>query len=63
MSPIRSQVIVEPILSEGGDKHASPRFFKELVKIAHRHNAYFIVDEGTFIFVWLGYIFPLADHC
>lgn len=38
-------VIVEPILSEGGDKHASHSFFRSLRLIAKKHDAYFIVDE------------------
>ncbi|WVQ75107.1 4-aminobutyrate aminotransferase [Cryptococcus sp. DSM 104548] len=38
-------VIIEPILSEGGDKHASPHFFRSLRLIAKKHGAYFIVDE------------------
>jgi 4-aminobutyrate aminotransferase/(S)-3-amino-2-methylpropionate transaminase len=38
-------VIVEPILSEGGDKHASPLFFRTVRKIAADFNAAFIVDE------------------
>ncbi|KAK4686089.1 hypothetical protein P7C73_g4046, partial [Tremellales sp. Uapishka_1] len=38
-------VIVEPILSEGGDKHASASFFREIRRIAKKHGAFFIVDE------------------
>ncbi|OCF37150.1 4-aminobutyrate aminotransferase [Kwoniella heveanensis BCC8398] len=38
-------VIIEPILSEGGDKHASPAFFRSLRLIAKKHGAFFIVDE------------------
>nr|ODN95555.1 4-aminobutyrate aminotransferase [Cryptococcus depauperatus CBS 7855] len=38
-------VIVEPILSEGGDKHASPSFFRSLRLIARKHGAFFIADE------------------
>jgi 4-aminobutyrate aminotransferase/(S)-3-amino-2-methylpropionate transaminase len=38
-------VIIEPILSEGGDKHASPSFFRSLRLIAKEHGAFFIVDE------------------
>ncbi|KAG8844240.1 4-aminobutyrate transaminase [Tulasnella sp. 330] len=38
-------VIVEPILSEGGDKHASPHFFRSIRAIAKKHGAFFIVDE------------------
>jgi 4-aminobutyrate aminotransferase/(S)-3-amino-2-methylpropionate transaminase len=38
-------VIIEPILSEGGDCHASPNFFRQLRLIAKKHGAFFIVDE------------------
>ncbi|KAL1413286.1 4-aminobutyrate transaminase [Vanrija albida] len=38
-------VIIEPILSEGGDCHASPEYFRQLRLIAKKHGAYFIVDE------------------
>jgi 4-aminobutyrate aminotransferase-like enzyme len=38
-------VIIEPILSEGGDKHASPAFFRALRLIAKKHGVFFIVDE------------------
>lgn len=38
-------VIVEPILSEGGDKHASAPFFRSIRAIAKKHGAFFIVDE------------------
>ncbi|WWD20158.1 4-aminobutyrate aminotransferase [Kwoniella shandongensis] len=38
-------VIIEPILSEGGDKHASNSFFRSLRLIAKKHDAFFIVDE------------------
>lgn len=38
-------VIIEPVLSEGGDKHASPAYFRSLRRIAKKHGAYFIVDE------------------
>ena len=38
-------VIIEPILSEGGDKHASPEFFRSLRLIARKHDAFFIADE------------------
>lgn len=38
-------VIIEPVLSEGGDKHASPAYFRQLRQIAKKHGAYFIVDE------------------
>ena len=32
-------------MSEGGDKHASPAYFRSLRQIAKKHGAYFIVDE------------------
>ncbi|WWC65717.1 4-aminobutyrate aminotransferase [Kwoniella dejecticola CBS 10117] len=38
-------VIIEPILSEGGDRHASNEYFRQLRLIAKKHGAYFIVDE------------------
>jgi 4-aminobutyrate aminotransferase/(S)-3-amino-2-methylpropionate transaminase len=38
-------VIVEPVLSEGGDLHASPEFFKNLQKACKDFDAAFIVDE------------------
>lgn len=38
-------VIVEPILSEGGDCHASPEFFRSLRLLARKHGAFFIADE------------------
>lgn len=38
-------VIIEPILSEGGDLHASPNFFRQLRLIARKHGAFFIADE------------------
>ena len=38
-------VIIEPILSEGGDKHASPSYFRQLRSISKKHGAFFIVDE------------------
>lgn len=43
-SPVAA-VIIEPILSEGGDKHASPEFFRSLRLIARKHGSFFIVDE------------------
>lgn len=43
-SPVAA-VIIEPILSEGGDKHASPAYFRQLRALAKKHGAYFIVDE------------------
>ncbi|OCF61921.1 4-aminobutyrate aminotransferase [Kwoniella mangroviensis CBS 10435] len=38
-------VIIEPILSEGGDRHASNNYFRQLRLIAKKHGAFFIVDE------------------
>jgi 4-aminobutyrate aminotransferase / (S)-3-amino-2-methylpropionate transaminase len=38
-------LIVEPIQGEGGDRHASPAFFRELRSLAKRHEVAFIVDE------------------
>ena len=38
-------VMVEPIQSEGGDNHASPKFFQGLREITKRNNVLFIVDE------------------
>jgi len=38
-------VIIEPIASEGGDKHASPDFFKGLRKITKENGVSLIVDE------------------
>ncbi|BEJ12516.1 hypothetical protein CspHIS471_0209760 [Cutaneotrichosporon sp. HIS471] len=38
-------VIIEPILSEGGDRHASNNFYRQLRLIARKHDAFFIVDE------------------
>lgn len=38
-------VIIEPILSEGGDRHASNNFYRQLRLIAKKHDAFFIVDE------------------
>lgn len=38
-------VIIEPVLAEGGDKHASDDYFRQLRLIAKKHGAYFIVDE------------------
>lgn len=37
--------IVEPIQSEGGDKHASPQFFRNLQVITKKHGIMLIVDE------------------
>ncbi|XP_003385623.1 PREDICTED: 4-aminobutyrate aminotransferase, mitochondrial-like isoform X2 [Amphimedon queenslandica] len=38
-------VIVEPIQSEGGDKHGSPYFFKGLQHLCKKYGAALIVDE------------------
>ena len=38
-------VLVEPIQGEGGDRHASPQFFRALRTLAKRYGASFIVDE------------------
>lgn len=38
-------LIVEPIQSEGGDKHASPRFFQGLRDLTKKHGILMIVDE------------------
>ena len=38
-------MIVEPIQSEGGDRHASSAFFRELRRLALEKNVFFIVDE------------------
>ncbi|KAL8809159.1 MAG: hypothetical protein Q9200_003665 [Gallowayella weberi] len=38
-------VIIEPIQSEGGDNHASPRFFQGLRALTLRHNTLLIIDE------------------
>lgn len=38
-------VIAEPIQSEGGDRHLSPRFLSELQSLAHANDALFVLDE------------------
>jgi 4-aminobutyrate aminotransferase/(S)-3-amino-2-methylpropionate transaminase len=38
-------IIIEPIQSEGGDRHASPDFFRKIRNIAYEQNITFIVDE------------------
>ena len=38
-------IIIEPVLSEGGDLHASNKFFRELRNICAKFNTTFIVDE------------------
>ncbi|BGP36178.1 4-aminobutyrate transaminase [Rhodotorula kratochvilovae] len=43
-SPVAA-LIVEPIQSEGGDRHASSAFFRGLRRITKQHGVFFIVDE------------------
>lgn len=43
-SPVAA-LIVEPIQAEGGDRHASPAFFRGLQAITKKHGVFFIVDE------------------
>ena len=38
-------VLVEPMQSEGGDRHASPAFFRKVQELAGAAGAAFIVDE------------------
>lgn len=38
-------LVVEPIQSEGGDRHALPYFFRELRRITKENNVAFICDE------------------
>ena len=38
-------LIVEPIQGEGGDRHASPEFFRALRRLCTEHGVAFIVDE------------------
>lgn len=38
-------LIIEPVLSEGGDLHASKDFFKGLQRLCKQHEAAFMVDE------------------
>lgn len=38
-------LIVEPIQGEGGDRHASPAFFRELRALCTRYEVVFVVDE------------------
>ncbi|EPS42660.1 hypothetical protein H072_3423 [Dactylellina haptotyla CBS 200.50] len=40
-----SAAVIEPIQSEGGDFHASPKFFQGLREITKKHNVLLIVDE------------------
>lgn len=38
-------ILVEPIQSEGGDRHASPAFFRGVQKLARQAGAAFVLDE------------------
>ena len=38
-------IVVEPIQGEGGDRHASPAFFRALQRLAKQYGALLIVDE------------------
>lgn len=38
-------VLVEPVQSEGGDRHASPAFFQAVQRLAKRAGAAFVLDE------------------
>lgn len=38
-------LIVEPIQGEGGDRHASPDFFRRLQRLLDEHGVAFIIDE------------------
>jgi len=38
-------MIIEPVQAEGGDKHASPEFFRRLRDVAAKRKVAFIVDE------------------
>lgn len=38
-------LIVEPIQGEGGDRHASPAYFRALRALCRRHECLFIADE------------------
>jgi 4-aminobutyrate aminotransferase/(S)-3-amino-2-methylpropionate transaminase len=38
-------ILVEPVQSEGGDRHASAAFFRGVQELALRENAAFILDE------------------
>lgn len=60
-------MIIEPILSEGGDLHASPSFFRKLRELTSKRGVFFICDEvqtgagatGTF---WAHEKWQLAEH-
>ncbi len=38
-------VVVEPVQSEGGDRHASASFFRSVQRLAHEAGAAFMLDE------------------
>lgn len=38
-------VLIEPVQSEGGDRHASPAFYRGVQALAHQAGAAFILDE------------------
>jgi 4-aminobutyrate aminotransferase/(S)-3-amino-2-methylpropionate transaminase len=38
-------IIIEPVQSEGGDNHATPKFFQGLRALTRKHNILMIVDE------------------
>src|SRR4051794_18291990 len=59
-------VIVEPIQGEGGDRHASAEFFKEVRRLTRAYEAAFIVDEvqtggGATGALWAHEAWGLAD--
>jgi 4-aminobutyrate aminotransferase / (S)-3-amino-2-methylpropionate transaminase len=64
--PDIAALIVEPIQGEGGDRHASPAFFRALRELLSARGVYFIVDEvqtgagatGTF---WAHEAWGLSD--
>jgi 4-aminobutyrate aminotransferase/(S)-3-amino-2-methylpropionate transaminase len=59
-------VIVEPIQGEGGDRHASPDFFRTIQRLTRAYSAAFIVDEvqtggGATGALWAHEAWALAD--
>ncbi|KAK0074912.1 hypothetical protein PV325_007643 [Microctonus aethiopoides] len=38
-------VIIEPIQAEGGDNHASPKFFQQLQRLTQKYGAALLIDE------------------
>lgn len=40
-----ASLLVEPMQSEGGDRHASPAFFRAVQRLCAQHGAAFILDE------------------